>query len=97
MLRASGYPLVELDYEQWRAELKRVAATDHPERESLAQLWLLLSSPNNLLSRKPQYDAPNSREGLEGTSIVCPPIDETLVATYLSFFQRSGYIPLPKT
>ncbi|AUX33954.1 MULTISPECIES: thioester reductase domain-containing protein [Sorangium] len=97
MVRASGYPLVERDYDQWLLELKRAAAADHPERESLAQLWLLLMSPNSLLVKKPQYDAPNSREGLEGTGIVCPPIDEALVAAYVSFLRTAGYLPPPST
>ncbi|AUX43536.1 hypothetical protein SOCE26_049860 [Sorangium cellulosum] len=97
MVRASGYPLVEVDHDEWLLRLKRAAATDHPERESLAQLWMLLSSPNSLLVKKPQYDAPHSREGLEGTDIVCPPIDEALIGAYVSFFQRSGYFPLPGT
>ncbi|WP_437618233.1 thioester reductase domain-containing protein [Sorangium sp. So ce1151] len=97
MVRASGYPLAEIEHDEWLLRLKRAAATGHPERESLAQLWMLLSSPNSLLVKKPQYDAPHSREGLEGTDIVCPRIDEPLVGAYVSFFQRSGYIPLPGT
>ena len=93
MVIALGYPMAPLEYGAWRAALKRAAATDHPERESLARLWLLLSSPNSLLDRRPRYEAPNSHEGLKGASIVCPLIDEALVTTYLSFFRESGYIP----
>ena len=95
-MTAQGYPMVALDYDQWRAALKRAASDGHPERESLAELWMVLSSPNSLLEKRPSYEAPYSAEGLLGTDIACPPSDERLIATYLSFFQKSGYIPPPQ-
>jgi hypothetical protein len=88
--------MVALEYDQWRAALKRAASDGHPERESLAELWMVLSSPNSLLEKRPSYEAPYSAEGLLGTDIACPPGDERLIATYLSFFQKSGYIPPPQ-
>jgi thioester reductase-like protein len=96
MVVARGYPVTTLAEDAWRAALKRAAASDHPERDSFARLWLLLSAPNSLLAGRPRYETPHSDEGLRGASIVCPPIDEALVATYLAFFQESGYIPLPE-
>lgn len=95
MIRSLGYPLTECSYDEWRAALKRTATTNHPARETLGRLWIALNAPNQLLTRRPQYETPYLREGLEGTGIECPPLDETLVRAYISFFQKCGDIPMP--
>ena len=95
LVRGAGYALTELEYGAWLAALKQLVSAAHPERETLAQLWFLLSGPNYLFAKKPCYETPNLQEGLRGTSIACHPIDETLVGRYLAFFQQRGYIPPP--
>ncbi len=95
MIRSFGYPMTECSYDEWRAALKRMATTSHPARDTLGRLWVALNAPNQLLTRRPQYETPNLREGLEGTGIKCPHLDETLVRAYISFFQKCGHIPMP--
>lgn len=94
MIEVAGYPMQALGYDEWRARLKRAAA-DHPRREALARLWLLLGPDSALLGERPRYDAPNSRECLAGSGIECPPIDQALIGTYLDWFCRGGDIPGP--
>ena len=43
----------------------------------------------------PRVDDRHTREGLRGTSITCPPVDEKLLAVYLDYFIRSGFLQAP--
>jgi len=95
LVMAQGHPMIELAHEPWRARLKDAAQSSHPERESLARLWMLLAGAHGLFVVRPRYVTPCSDEGLAGSGIECPAIDEHLVRTYLAFFQASGYIPAP--
>lgn len=90
-----GHPMVPLAHEPWRERLKQVARSSHPERESLARLWMLLAGAHGLFVVRPRYETPCSDEGLAGSGIECPPIDAQLVATYLAFFRVHGFIPAP--
>ena len=95
-LRSCGYPLVDIGYEQWRGELKRRSAeATGAKKELYTRLRLLLNAPNNLFIPKPAYALPHTQAGLAGTSLVCPPVDASLMATYVSYFQKNGYFPLP--
>jgi thioester reductase-like protein len=49
-----------------------------------------------MYSRKSvQLDCTGAHRDLAGTSIVCPPVDEKLLHTYLEFYVRSGFIRRP--
>lgn len=39
-----------------------------------------------------QFDSRNTLTGLEGSSIICPPIDAHVFEVYLSYFNRSGFL-----
>jgi hypothetical protein len=95
LIRALGYPLVPREYDDWRAELKRMATADHPHRDAFGRLWMVLNSANNFLAKRPRYETPNLLEGLAGTGIVCPAIDQRLIAAYIEYFQRIGYVSKP--
>ena len=45
---------------------------------------------------EPCYDQSNTLAGLAGTGLACPPVDETLLRTYLDHFVRSGWLPPPE-
>jgi hypothetical protein len=44
----------------------------------------------------PSFDSRNVVEGLQGTSIECPPPSPELIGTYLSYMVRSGYLDPPR-
>ncbi len=54
-----------------------------PERSSQKQV----SNPAAI-----EFDCQNTLDGLAGSSIACPPIDEQLLHTYISYLIRSGFI-----
>jgi thioester reductase-like protein len=94
IIRSFGYSLEKIPYDQWRDELRHHASR-YPEKKFYSLLRLLLSAPNNLFFERPPFDACHTLEGLAGTSIICPSVDVELISTYFSYFQKSGYIPIP--
>jgi hypothetical protein len=42
-----------------------------------------------------RFDDQQARDGLAGSSINCPPVDGDVVARYLSFFVRTGFVGAP--
>jgi len=86
-LRACGCFLEEVDYPRWLNELSQRA----PGHRFYSSLSLLLRSPNNLLTNNPQFEASHTLAGLAGTSISCPSVEETLLATGCTYLQKCGY------
>lgn len=93
-IQHSGYEFEIMAFPAWQSHLKQQAA-QQPEQPFLKLLQGLLSTPNNLFFARPRFDVGQTRSGLAGTDIVCPPIDEQLVATYLAYFQKAGFLPSP--
>ncbi|EDN71180.1 Polyketide synthase [Beggiatoa sp. PS] len=91
-VRSLGYPLEEVSYDDWLAALKN-KASQQPEDKLYPFLLLFLRSPNNLMAKKPLFDAHRTFEELASASIVCPKVDTELLPTYLAYFQKIGYIP----
>ena len=40
-------------------------------------------------------DDTNTRKALAESAISCPPIDKTVLSTYIEAFQASGFLPTP--
>ena len=96
-IRSLGYPLEEMSYQAWLAQLKLVAK--QTKNKLYASLVLMMSVPNNIFVEKPLFDDQNTRTGLSGSSIVYPPplLDKKTFSIYFSYFQKKGFIPaLPK-
>ncbi|MBE9170808.1 thioester reductase domain-containing protein [Pleurocapsales cyanobacterium LEGE 06147] len=100
-----GYPLEPISYEQLQAKLVSSSelSPDNPlyplipfladmgadpprEKKSLE-----VSSNSEALN----FDCQNTVNGLAGTSIVCPAIDDNLLFTYFSYLIRRGYLDAP--
>ena len=46
-------------------------------------------------SRRTPIDDRNTREGLRGTSVTCPAVDEALIAAYVRSYVRAGFLHAP--
>jgi thioester reductase-like protein len=95
--RSLGYPLRELPWPAWLDELRhalRDASTDN----ALAPFWPLLVAESAGQGSQSlvewRFDDRNSREGLAGTSVVCPPAGD-LLNVYFTFLIESGFLPPP--
>ncbi|MEA5505986.1 amino acid adenylation domain-containing protein [Halotia wernerae UHCC 0503] len=93
LLRSLGYPLQQISNDQWQANLINIA--EHYPEHPLYPLVPLLSEQNNN-SAVLKFDFQNTLDGLANTSIVCPPIDDDLLNTYLSYIMQKGFLEAPK-
>ncbi|MBW4635043.1 MAG: amino acid adenylation domain-containing protein [Iphinoe sp. HA4291-MV1] len=94
-IRARSYPLKQILPDKWRAELISIA--DHSSENAAYSLLPLFSEKTfkELISDEfssVQFDCQNTLDGLAGTSIVCPPINDQLLDTYFSYFTRIGFL-----
>lgn len=93
-IRACGYEFEVLEFTAWRQCLKE-EIDQQPDHQFLKVLYALLYAPNNLFFDRPYFDMSNVRDGLAGTSVVSPAVDEKLIATYLGYFQQIGFLSSP--
>lgn len=102
VIRSFGYPLQQTSYDRWRAELIKVAG--HSPGHALYPLVPFFPARGSDRTSKMkfsekrsnsvvlQFDCRNTHNGLAGTSIICPPIDEQLLSTYLSYLIQNGFL-----
>ena len=93
-LQALGYPLQGVPLDRWLTQLQGTIARD-PNDELFAALLLLMNAPVNLLSPKAPIDASQALNALEKAGLSFPTIDRSLIDRYVTYFQKSGYFPLP--
>jgi thioester reductase-like protein len=84
-IRSSGYPLEQLPYDRWRAELfdfaRRIPGGALDALLVLVAEWL----PKGPI-RIPEFDCRNTLDGLAGASILCPPLISELLEAYSPHF-----------
>lgn len=98
ILRSHGYLLEAMSWDAWKRELKRRsqdAGEPEENRKAFSKLILALTAPHFLFYERPEMDDSNTREGLRGTGITSRPVDEELISTYISFWQKHGDLPYP--
>ncbi|WP_437589350.1 non-ribosomal peptide synthetase [Sorangium sp. So ce1000] len=100
LLGSRGYPLARLPYAQWCAELlARIRRSgDSPFLPLVPMLTEKVHGDLTrweLYARMPACDCQNTIDGLAGTAIACPPMEERLLDTLLAYYLRSGYLRAP--
>jgi thioester reductase-like protein len=88
---AFGYPLRKLPYSLWRKEF-----TERTAENALTPLMELFQDPKKFAEPQ-RFSYWNTLAGLEGTSIICPPLDTALLHTYFAYFLRSRFLEPPQT
>jgi len=96
VIRSFGYTISQIPYDKWRSQLIDIANTSpqHP-------LYPLLPFfPAKNLHQTPsktavQFDTQNTTTGLANTSIICPPINENLLTTYIAHLVTNKFIDPP--
>jgi hypothetical protein len=98
IIRNLGYPLEELSYADWKRALKKRATEPNDTRNHkafFANAFLAIVAPHFLFYPRPPMDASNLAEGLRGTGIVYPEIDEALMGVYFDYWRKVGFVPDP--
>ncbi|MEA5576668.1 thioester reductase domain-containing protein [Anabaena sp. UHCC 0451] len=100
-IRTFGFALEMIPYEQWQSELiNNVNSQENPLytlRPFLLERWSdeQITIPDLYLqARRPIISCAETLEALQGSSIVCPPIDSQLLITYTSYLMQTGFLSL---
>ncbi|MFI1968347.1 amino acid adenylation domain-containing protein [Streptomyces cinnamoneus] len=102
-MRAAGFTLRTLPYDQWVGELVRHVA-EHPTSATAPFVSLCVDRSRNAdMSVKEMYlqgtfpvlGRRNAEKALAGSGLHCPPVDAALLDRYLEYFFTSGYIARP--
>ena len=98
-LRLRGYPLEVVPEQQWRTEVVATALRD--SRHPLAPLLPVFEGDDETDAHPGEpgarFDCQHVVDGLKRTTVVCPPVDATLIETYFQYFEASGFLPAPNT
>ena len=91
LIRSFGYPIQQIPYHAWRTKLIAIAghSPNHP-LYPLVPFFPARSADDKSSSAALQFDCQQTRDGLADSSIVCPPVDQSLLKTYLSSMIQSG-------
>ncbi|HLO86980.1 MAG TPA: thioester reductase domain-containing protein [Nostocaceae cyanobacterium] len=100
-IRSFGFSLEMIPYEQWQAELmNNVTSQDNPLftlRPFLLERWSdeQITIPDLYLqTRRPIISCQETLAALEGSGVVCPPIDAKMLMTYTSYLIQTGFLSL---
>ena len=96
MIWRCGYQVRYVPFAVWKRKLK----TADPDKNALAILSCLFdvgtdSNPGvmrHFMGKNPKYDTSKTALLLNRTGIRCPEIDRKMVAAYLAYFRKLGYI-----
>lgn len=99
-----GYPVRQIPYEDWEAELIQSTTSGNGTEHALSGLlpfFLRRWSDEQLTfaglgQRRVKLNCQATVDSLEGTAIACPRVDSHLINTYFSYFIRSGFLHTPK-
>jgi len=94
MIAARGVPIKQLPFAQWKTDYYALAK-QFPEESFHAFLPLINQVGKESLSL-PRLDLTNTLAGLNGSSIVCPSVDDNLIDIYVKYFVKSGLVSLVK-
>jgi hypothetical protein len=96
-IRSLGYGLRDVPYDLFRLELAR-SSTKLEAKDSLALLAIFPergSAEGATESEVAAVDCTNALDGLRESSVRCAPADSKLLATYMAYLLRTGYLPPP--
>ncbi|QIR40544.1 amino acid adenylation domain-containing protein [Tolypothrix sp. PCC 7910] len=93
-IRSLGYAIEQISYDQWREKLIDITqgSLEHPLYSLIPFFTTRQAQAENSQSGFLQIDNQNVINGLVGTSITCPPIDNQLLSVYFSYLIEHGFM-----
>lgn len=99
ILQKLGYEMKEVSSEEWSQSLRYYATSDNPDDETskrfFAMLMIAFTGMHYLFHQRPEFDGSNVVRGLTDSNISCPTIDEDLLSKYVTYWQKTGFLPTP--
>jgi thioester reductase-like protein len=107
-LRDYGYPLRTMEDEAWIEHTVELLKEDVAGENALSPFAPMVAIAKSYAetARREQrtgklkpliFDDQNTREGLRGSGIACPPLDARIFTLYVEYFIRSGFLPPPSS
>jgi amino acid adenylation domain-containing protein/thioester reductase-like protein len=102
-LVAHGYPVTTVPLETWVSEAVRCACDQpgHPFAPFIP-LWIDRCPHSGLTVKEmffsshfPGFSTANAAAALDGSGIEMPPVDGTMLDSYIRFYQRAGFLRRP--
>ncbi|KOP26728.1 amino acid adenylation protein [Hapalosiphon sp. MRB220] len=93
-IRSLGYAIEQVSYDQWREKLLNITqgSIEHPLYSLVPFFPARQAQEDNSNSGFLQLDSQNVINGLVGTSITCPPVDNKLLRVYFSHLIKRGFL-----
>ena len=91
-LRDRGYRFDELPFDELR---RRLILSPGFAENALFPYQAALEGMDERSFQLPRYDTTEALSALEGSGIVCPPADEALLQTYLTYLRAVDFLPAP--
>ncbi|MTJ48116.1 non-ribosomal peptide synthetase [Dolichospermum sp. UHCC 0259] len=94
VIHSSGYQVKQVPYQDWRSQLINTVGDlpEHPLYPLVPFFSAKTSYGKSEQSGTLQFDSQNVITGLADSSIICPDIDDKLLATYISYLANQGFI-----
>ena len=97
VMRKAGYNVETVSYDLWRQRLTACTGGENVLRILSCLFTDQRGEGEGLAERfganQPQFDTANADRLLKDTGIVCPPVDETMLRSYLHCFASGGSLP----
>jgi len=97
-MRDFSYQIDQVPYDVWQSEQRRlIESSSESDLQGLALLFPEedMASSRDTNTHGLHFDCQNTLDGLAGTSIVCPAIDDNLLHIYFSYFICRGFLEAP--
>lgn len=101
-INSFGYRIQQISYTDWQKEFQIFA--NYLDDNSLSPLLPMVTEKipeknatylETSSMTTQSFDWKNTRQFLEKTSLICPPVDHKLITTYFEYFYQSGFMPQP--
>jgi hypothetical protein len=98
-LNRAGYPIRRIAYEDWKAELMRVGQDAGSSLFALVPLFSERMAGESrslherfLFGELPSFDCTTLLTGITGSSVNCPPLDQSLFGAYFKHLGEIGFL-----
>ena len=94
VIHSYGYQVKQVPYQDWQSQLINIVGDlpEHPLYPLIPLFSVKTSHGKSEQTGTLQFDSQNVIAGLANSSIICPDIDDKLLATYISYLANQEFI-----
>jgi thioester reductase-like protein len=94
---SAGFVIKKVSFAEWWGEINVIVkdSYNHPLYPLISYLEDTSFDQQETSAQKVRYDCRKTLQALEGSSIVCPDVNDKIFHRYISYFIRTGFIKAP--